>query len=171
MAVDQLLRIENGEALRRVARDIRQFEDGREMRKRLRAELKSAVTPIVQAEKRAVLALPSKGQSSRRGRRSLRRDIARATQARIRMSGPRAGALVWVNPRRMPPGKANLPGYLEGVRPFQRWRHPVFGDTDTWVTQQPRPWFYRTAARYENDVERAAVRAIESIATEIESRR
>ena len=164
------LRIENGERLRTLAREFRGQGDGKELRKRLRKELKGTGTRIVKAEKHAVRALPSKGQSARRGRPSLRATTARATQLRIRTSGPRAGVTVWVNPKRMGPGRANLPAYMEGVRPFQRWRHPVFGDADTWVTQRPRPWFYRTAARYEDDAQRGAARVIDSIAREIESR-
>lgn len=170
MARDLQLRIENGEALRRLARDFRRLEDGKELRKRLRRELKDAGDRIVKAEQRAVRRLPSKGQSARAGRRSLRASTARATQLRIRTSGRRAGAVVWVNPRRMPAGQQNLPAYMEGVRPFQRWRHPVFGDRDAWVTQAPKPWFYRAARPHERDAEQAAARVIGAIATEIANR-
>lgn len=167
--MDAQLRIENGQRLAELARELRRFDDGKELRKELRRELKETGKRIVQAEKSAVRALPSKGQSARAGRRSLRGDIAKATALRIRTSGKRAGVAVWVNPKRMGPGRANLPGYLEGVRPFNRWRHPVHG-TDTWVTQRSRPWFYRTASRYEGDAQEAAARAIDAVARRIESR-
>lgn len=172
MPSDRLVRVEGAERIRALARTFREYEDGRELRRRLRVELKRSATRIQQAEQAAVMALPSKGESARRGRPSLRRSIARATQIRVRTSGARnAGVLVWVNPRRMPPGQGALPAYMEGLRPYHRWRHPVFGNSDVWVQQQARPWFYRTAARYELSAQRDAARAIDSIADEIESRR
>jgi hypothetical protein len=169
MAADLQLSIENGERLRALVRDLRRWEDGKELRKRLRRELKGTGGRIVRAEKAAVRALPSKGQNARLGRPSTRREIARATQLRIRTNGPRAGVMVWVNPKRMPPGKGAVPGFMEGIRPYQRWRHPVFG-RDAWTTQRAHPWFYRTAGRYGGEAQRAAERVIDGIAREIESR-
>ncbi|MFC5187135.1 hypothetical protein [Actinomadura harenae] len=171
MPSDQLLRIENGQRLRELARTFRQLEDGKVLRKALRAELKRTAVQLQRAEQKAVTALPSKAQNARLARMALRRRVSRATQIRIRMAGPRTGVMVWVNPRRMPAGQGNLPAYLEGLRPFSRWRHPVFGRaTDRWVTQRPHPWFYRTAYRYEGQAQRAAAQAINRLADEIESR-
>jgi hypothetical protein len=169
MAANLQLAIENGEQLRALVRDLRRLEDGKELRKRLRKELKGTGTRIVKAEKHAVRALPSKGQNARMGRPSTRREIARATQLRIRTNGPRAGVMVWVNPKKMPPGKGAVPGFMEGIAPYQRWRHPVFG-RDAWASQRPHPWFYRTAGRYGGEAQRAAERVINDIAREIESR-
>jgi hypothetical protein len=169
MAYGLQIRIENGDALRSVARAIRDQSDKKLLQKRLRKELRGVGREIVKAEKQAVRALPSKGQSARAGRKPLRRDIARATQLRIRTAGRNAGVAVWINPRTLGPGRANLPGYIEGVRPFQRWRHPTFGH-DPWVTQRPHPYFYRTAARHETRVQWAAIQVVNRMAREIESR-
>ena len=170
MAATLQLSIENGERLRALAREFRSREDGKQLRKELRKELKGTGTRILKAEKAAVRALPSKGQNARAGRPSTRRQVARATQLRIRMSGPRTGVMVWVNPGRMPAGKGSVPGYMEGVRPYQRWRHPVFG-RDAWTTQRATPWFYRTAGRYGGEAQRAAARAIDRFADRIENSR
>lgn len=168
MAATLEVSIENGERLRAIARELRQHSDGKRLRKELRKELKKTGTRIVKAEKQAVRALPSKNQNARAGRPSTRRQVARATQLRIRTVGRQAGVAVWVNPAKMPPGKRTVPGYMEGVRPYQRWRHPVFG-RDVWTTQRATPWFYRTAGRYGGEAQRAAARAIDRIADQIEN--
>lgn len=168
MAATLELALENGEALRDLVRDLRRHSDGKQLRKRLRKELKGTGTRIVKAEKQAVRALPSKGQNARLGRPSTRRQVARATQLRVRTNGPTAGVMVWVNPKKMPPGKQSVPAYMEGVRPYQRWRHPVFG-REAWTTQRATPWFYRTAGRYGGEAQRAAQRVIDGIAREIEN--
>jgi len=170
MPSDRLVRVEGAERLRALARTVRQYEDGRELRKQLRVALKRSAERVQRAEQAAVQALPSQGENARRGRPSLRRSIARATQVRVRTAGARAGVMVWVNPRRMPPGQHNLPAYMEGLRPFHRWRHPVYGNPDVWVSQRPRQWFYRTAARFETAAQRDAARAIDAIARDIERR-
>lgn len=169
MAATLQLAIENGDRLRALAREFRNHSDGKQLRKQLRKELKGTGTRILKAEKQAVRALPSKGQNARAGRPSTRRQVARATQLRIRMAGPRTGVMVWVNPGRMPAGKETVPGFMEGVRPYQRWRHPVFG-REVWTSQRAMPWFYRTAGRYGGDAQRAAGRAIDRFAREIENR-
>jgi len=170
MARDLQFRIQQGRELRDLSRRLRGLEDGREIAGRLRRELRRAARPMVPAVRAAVLALPSQGQNARRGRDSLRRSIARATQLQVQTSGTRPGVRVWVNPRRMPEGQANLPAYMEGIRPFHRWRHPVYGDEDTWVTQPSRPFFYRAVRPLEDGVAEAGARVMDEIAREIEGR-
>jgi hypothetical protein len=170
MPRDLQFRIEDGQALREMIRDLRELEDGRELAKRLRRGLRQAAKPMVPAVRRSVLALPSRGLNARRGRDSLRRSVAKATQIRAKTSGSRPYVAVWVNPKRMPEGQANLPAYLEGIRPFQRWRHPVYGDGDTWVTQPPKPYFYRAIRPLEDGVAEEGRRVMNEIAAEIAGR-
>jgi len=164
------VRVQQGQDIRRLLARLRELEDGKEIRKRLRRELKESAKPMVPAVQRAVLALPSKGQSARAGRPSLRARVARATQIRVRASGTRPGVTVWINPRRMPEGQKNLPAYMEGIRPFHRWRHPVFGDEDVFVQQPPKPFFYRAVRPLQDEVSRAGTRIINDIQREIEGR-
>lgn len=169
MSRDLEFRVEGGAELRRLARELRDLEDGKEILKQLRKDLKKIANErMVPAVKQAALSIPSKGQSSRRGRRSLRTSIARATQARVRSAGRSAGVTIWVSPRRMPEGQHNLPAYMEGMRPFQRWRHPRFGDTDHWYTQRAHPYFYKTIRPLEGDAQDAALRAVDAVANRIE---
>ena len=170
MARDLQFRIQQGQQFRDLSRRLREMEDGKEIAKRLRRELRRAARPMVPAVRAAVLATPSRGDNARRGRDSLRRSIARATQLQVKTSGSRPGVRVWINPRRMPEGQHNLPAYMEGIKPFDRWRHPVYGDENTWVTQEARPFFYRAIRPYEDGVVEAGDRVLREIAREIEVR-
>lgn len=170
MARDLRFRIEDGQALRQMMRDLRELENGKEIAKRLRRGLRKAAKPMVPAVRRSVLALPSRGENAARERDSLRRSIAKATQVRVKTAGARPHVAVWVNPKRMPEGQENLPAYLEGLRPFHRWRHPVYkreGRNTAWVTQPPKPYFYRAIRPLEDGVAEEGRRVMNEIATEI----
>lgn len=156
------------EDLTQLVRALRRIEDGKDLRKRLRQDIRDAAKPMIPAIRSKVRSLPSKGESKRRGRPQLRASIARATRLQIQMSGRWAGVTVRVDPKKMPPGMHNLPAYLEGMEPFGRWRHPVFG-RDVYVGQRPKPYFYAIANRYVEPVQRATAEALDSIRRQIES--
>lgn len=150
-----------------LARDLRALEDGRELNDELRDELRKIVAPAVRSVRSSIRAIPSKGQSAAMGRRSLRAEMARAVEGKVRTTR-RPGLIVRVNPRRMGPGRHNLPAYMEGDRPYHRWRHPVFGNTDVWRTQAPHPYFARAVRGVPDDAEDAARRTVDYIADRIE---
>jgi hypothetical protein len=165
-----LLSIEDRGELRRLAADLRRLEDGREVSRRLREELARVEQPTVRAVRASIRAIPSKDQSAARGRRSLRSKMAAATEGKVRTTR-RPGLIVWVNPKRMPPGEGNLPGYMDGARPFHRWRHPTFG---SWsgkraVTQRAHPYFDRAVRSVPERVDRAGARVIDRVARDIET--
>lgn len=167
MAGVGFLRVEGADQLRELSRDLRRHGDGKEIRRRMVAELKKSANELVRAEKAAVLALPSKGQNARRGRRSLRRSVATATVSTVRTTAKDPRVSVRVNPSRMPAGQANLPAYMNAEPRFTRWRHPVFG-TSKYVTQLATPWFYATARPMEERLQRRMVDVISGVAQEIE---
>lgn len=150
-------------------RSLRGLENGKELRKQLRKDITKAAKPMVPAIRSKVKSLPSQGQSEGRERPGLRMSIAKATRLQVQMSGRYAGVTVRVDPKKMPPGMHNLPGYLEGAAPFERWRHPVYGNTDAWVTQRPHPYFYAIATHAEPRIKAAVGEAVESIRRQIES--
>lgn len=165
-----LLSVSGQRELARLAADIRALEDGRALDRELRKEFAKLGDPAVQAVRASIRSIPSKGQSARRGRRSLRSEMARAAEHKVRTTR-RPGLIVWVNPRRMPPGKQNLPGYMDGAPPFTRWRHPVFAGPNKrtpWVTQRPHPYFDRAIRSVPDKAERGAAAAIDYIANRIE---
>jgi hypothetical protein len=129
-------------------------------------ELRAIANETRDAERRAVLALPSKGESERRGRRPLRRRFATATVTQIR-TGKDASVSVLLNPDKMPPGQQNLPAYFNREPGYERLRHPVFG-TDTYVGQDVHPWFYETARRAEHDAQLRLIGVIDRAADRLE---
>src|SRR4051812_17811530 len=153
MAGRRLLSVEGADRLRDLSRDLRKHEDGTALRRRMVGELKKGANEVVRAERAAVLALPSKEQNARRGRRSLRRSVATATVSTVRTVAKDPRVSVRIDPSRMPEGRRTLPAYMNAEPRFTRWRHPVFG-TRTFVTQRATPWFYATARPMEERLQR-----------------
>lgn len=164
-----LLTISGRREVARLAADLRALEDGRELNDELRKELGDVAATGARSLRASIRAIPSKGQSARRGRRSLRAEMARAVEGKVRTTR-RPGLIVWVNPGRMPPGKKNLPAYMQGDPPFQRWRKPTFGHSP-WRTQAPHPYFERGVAPVADDAQRAAEAALDYIANRLEESR
>jgi hypothetical protein len=160
----RLITIGGARQVRDLAADLRRRREN-EINDRLRRELADVARPVAAAVRASVRATPSKGQTARMGRRSLRSKIARATEVKVRTTR-RPTVLVWVNPAAMPPGEKNLGGYLDGRRPFQRWRHRTFGHRP-WVTQQPHPYFDRATRQAAPAAERGTARVAEEISKEI----
>lgn len=169
----QILTVTGQGELRRLARDLRSPAIPKEMRDELRQELLKVAREGAAEVRTAVLATPSKGQNARRGKRSLRRKIASATEAKIR-TNIRAGAIIWTNPGRMPAGEGLLPGYYEGLG---RGRHPTFGIWSRTASRPPKkrafpivshPYFYSTLDRIGPAMQAAGDRVLDTAAKRIE---
>lgn len=146
-------------------KQLKELENGKEITKRLMKEIRAEARPVLRAVRAAALGLPSRGESARRGRDSLRRHLARATVMQTRRTKA-ATVVVKTDPKKMPEGIKGLPPYVEGEG---RWRHPVFGDTDKWVRQDPKPYFYGTVRPYEPRIQDAGERIIKQIQKELGS--
>lgn len=176
----QILTVTGQEEYRRLARDLRSPALPREMREELRRELLKVGRGGARDVRAAVLATPSKGQSARRGRRSLRRKIASSVEVKVRNTD-RPGVIIWENPARMPPREGSLIAYYEGIG---KWRHPTFGEWSRARTRMPdgsirtgksraiaqrgHPTFYRTLDRIGPQLEAAGDRVLDTIANRIE---
>ncbi|WIM97841.1 hypothetical protein ACTOB_001395 [Actinoplanes oblitus] len=140
--------------LRDVGTALRLEEDGTRLRRALTKELRTAIEPAVAEAKGRILAMGSAGLSHRG--EQLRGAIARRVRAQARLAGKAAGVRVRVGKTGMPRGFANAPKRTNRHKP---WRHPVFGNTNTWVAQTGSPgWFddpmREHAAEYRAAVER-----------------
>lgn len=111
-----------------------------------------------------VLATPSKRETARRGRRSLRASIARATKSNTHQSRDAAILVVEVDADDMPFGQGGLPGLYEGL---ETWIHPVFGHMPL-VTQAPHPYFEPATRNAEQDAVDIAENCIDIIADDLE---
>jgi hypothetical protein len=146
--------------LKRLARELRQLEDGKELVRDLRRSLRAILTPVRDEVKAAYRAAPSRRGGTRRRGGSLRGQLAKVTRVEVRPSGRRPVALVRVDGRRMPFGMRSLPQMWEGEK---RWRHPVFGNTDLWVQQPSHPRFDAIVARHEGRARREVEQTVERL--------
>lgn len=130
--------------VRQLVRDLRELEGGRAITAALRKNLRAAADPI----KAQVQANAS--WSSR---------IPSAVAIGTAFSAKRTGVFVRVNSKKAPHARP-----LENSGQAGTFRHPVFGNTDTWVAQQARPFFFDQAERNLPQVERAAAAAVDEAA-------
>jgi hypothetical protein len=126
------VQVTGAEDLRALTRRVRTASNPKQVRKDLTKGLRLGTKPAVAAVKTAANSLPATGRKST----GLRRRMASATGAQIRLTGATAGVRVRISRARMG-DQASLPR----VTNDGRWRHPVYG-TNTWVTQtSQRGWF------------------------------
>lgn len=146
--------------LEQLAKRLRKLEDGKVLRREMTAGLREATKPLVPQVRAAVRAVPSKSDGDLRDR------IARAVQVKVTLAGFRTGVRIRVDTARLG-AKAPVAALLEGRR---RWRHPVFGNRDAWVTQQPHPYLRPTVEPRAGEVRRKLQRVADDIARRIEGR-
>jgi hypothetical protein len=153
-------RLYDSRDLKRLTRDLRRLEDGKELVRDLRRSLRAILTPVRDEVKAAYRAAPSRRGSARRRGGSLRGQLAKATRVELRPTGRRPVALVRVDGRKMPTGKRSLPQMWEGEK---RWRHPMPQDPDLWVQQAPRPLFDAIVVRHEDRARREVEQTVERL--------
>ncbi len=160
MANTRILRVEGLHELEALRRDLLQQAEGRQRTLQLRRELRDAARPMLLKVRSSILSTRSKNQNARRGRPSLRAEIAKAATLEVRTTR-HPSVSVFINPRKMPDGKKALPEYYEGSPPYTRWRHPLFKNRDFWYMIQPKPYFT-------DEVRDAELRASKAVQTVID---
>lgn len=154
--------------------------------KELRSTLRKEATKVKNAQKDAVMGISSRGSSggganarqqfatggvatsasaARRGERA--RGLRSASAAALKIeyrekataSRPFLGIRVRMSSKAMPYDQRRLPKHLN----YGRWRHPVFGNADAWVTQSAAPegWFDGTFAKMRGRIVIAMGQAID----------
>ncbi len=160
------------EELREIQKILTKYSKLPEWQKIVKRELAKVEGPAIAKVKTKIRAIPSrtKNRGSRGGRQtSLRREMVRAVRFNVDTSKEYTGAFIYLDARVMPSGRENLPAYMEGVRYYTRWRHPVFGNEDEWVTQKRHPYFYRTLRPFELQTAKAAEAAITAIRKDMQA--
>lgn len=152
--------------LTRLAAAVVSEENGQDLLRDLRRNLREAVKPAEAAAKSSIMAMPSTGLRSKGG--SLRAAIRKEIKAETRLSTRSAGVTVRVR-RRAVRGFKNPAKRLNSSKP---WRHPILpfrrvgGRTVplprsewTWVQQRsPKPGWFDDAMRGHRAEYEAAVR-------------
>src|SRR5207342_1703756 len=104
--------------LKRLARDLRDVADGRELRKELTGRLRDILRPLLPVVRAAYRSGPSGGRrKSPKGRGKLpdlRVLLAKSVRVEVRTVGKLAGARIRADGRRMPDRMKSLPSYWEG---------------------------------------------------------
>jgi hypothetical protein len=162
--------------LKRLAKDLKQASNAKELRKQFTKEVRGTLRPLVPAVRAAYLAAPSGGHATasraRQAQPDLRVLLAKATRVEVRLTGKQAGIRIRVDGRKMPSGLRSLPRYWEGERGTAgrgRWRHPVYGRRrDPWVQQPSRRTFYPTVEPHLPQVAAAVNRAADTVRRKLE---
>ena len=156
--------------LKRLNRQLRDLEDGKELRRELTSGLRGVVNPIRDQMKAAYRSRPTQDDRGRPGP-SLRSLLAKATKTEVRTTGKLAGVRIRVDGRKMPDRMKSLPSMWEGPPQGKRWRHPVYGNREVWVAQQSHPTFYRIAEPLEADARRAIDEVLDGVRRKLEAGR
>lgn len=154
------VRLQGGEDLRRVSRELRRM-DNPEIKKRFRKELRAAARPLVPRVRASIRSIPSSRGYSPDG---LRGALSKATRLEVKTAGRQAGVAIRVDGRKMPSHMKSLPSMVEGKK---RWRHPVFGNREVWVTQPRQPYFYNVVRVAGPASRRAVNRVLDGITRDI----
>lgn len=154
------LQMRTGDDLRRLSLALRRMDDA-EVKKRFRKELRAVAQPYVPLVRNSIKSIPSKRPYSAEG---LRGRLSKATRVEVRTVGRDAGVAIRVDGRKMPSKMKALPKGMEGTK---RWRHPVFGNREVWVTQRPHPYFFKVVRPAGAAGRRAASRVVDSITRDI----
>jgi len=157
------------EELKKLQRDLRRYSRRGGWDAKIKEELKGPANDAERAVKASIQRIPSKGQTARKGRRSLRAAMVRAVKTNVDTTRDYTGAFVYVDAYSMPVGDQNLPAYMERIRRYTRWRHEVYGIETLWVTQKAHPYFYRTLRPFESVAADVAENVIDQVKRELES--
>lgn len=123
----------------------------KDLPKKLRRTLRDAAKPLATEAKAKVKALPRTG----RQHTGLYARVARGVRIQSSLSrNPRVRVVTSMPDR----SEAALPRGLDD--PYG-WRHPVFGDRETWVRQRGYSWFMETMQDGQPDVQRAIVEVLD----------
>ncbi|HWU24076.1 MAG TPA: hypothetical protein VN088_21250 [Nocardioides sp.] len=154
------MRVHTTRDLKRIATELRVMGD-KQLKAEFRKELRKAARPMVPAVKQAIRAIPSKRSYSADG---LRGTMSSAVKLQVKTAGKQTGVRLRVDGRKMPAHMKSLPSMVEGKK---RWRHPVFGNKEVWVTQDARPYFYQTVNRLGPATRLNVAKAAEHVARKI----
>jgi hypothetical protein len=151
------------DALRAVARVLKDEADGKELRKELTRTLRATANRPIEQAKSSILAGPSKGLTQGQ---SLRSTVASSIKPVVRLSGNQTG--VSIRQTRTP----GLRGFRLAGRKFNRpqFRHPVYGGS-AWVVQQGNPeWFDKPMQAARPEAKKDVMRAVQNLSIVIEQR-
>lgn len=153
------------EGLDEMARALRREADGKELRKELAANLRNALRPGAEQAKGSIMGMVSlTGHPAPALRSAIAKKIRPEVKLGGRWSGARVKAFKTKNVR-------NFPNAPKRTNRASGWRHPVYGNTEHWVTQRGKlQWFDRALAGRDDMYRQAVHEAMEAMARRIAER-
>lgn len=140
------------------------------IKKALRKRIRDLAKPITADVKAAALEIPVKKSSNRSGSMGLRKSLSMAAKYEIRATKKgavvhfRIGTKTFMSAANMP---RTIPYYVEGRRK-RPWRHPVFGNPDVWVEQDPHPFLGATVMSHKNKFMEGMQKAVDDALDELQ---
>lgn len=122
--------------------------DREDLRRGLDRAIRKAAKPTVEAVKEAAKGIETKGIRKPGAKRPFvaavapkgtRKKIADAVTATVSTAGGDARVQFRVQASRLPETLKNMPRKFDNATP---WRHPVMGNTEVWVGQTGKSWFF-----------------------------
>ena len=150
------------QAMQAVFRALKAETDGKDLRRDLTRELKAVLVPAQQQAKAAIQAMPS--SDVKYG--DMRSSIAQHIKISVRTSGRNTGVAVYAN-------KGGYPrNFSDAAAQFNRagWRHPVFGNSQVWVTQVGKPRYFDNIMGQKPEYIDAVVSCLNAMAERIAAR-
>lgn len=166
----------NGSDLEKLSRRLKAQADGGAQKRYRKAvlestrpvesQLRAAARSIRVTSSRGGEVRPERGSRKRRAQEPLRARLAAAVGTRP----TRKGLRFYVDAEQVDPQYgASLSRYSDGeLQKWRRWRHPVFGDEETWVQQTGSPWFFTTIRKSASRVEQAIEDAMDDVARDVQ---
>lgn len=155
------LELRSAKELKQIAAQLRRM-DNPTIKQEFRRELRAAAKPMVPAVRQAIRDIPSNRPYRSDG---LRGRMSKAVKLEVKTTGRQAGVRIRVDGRKMPNHEKSLQAYMEGVK--RPWRHPVWGNREVWVRQDPKPYFYKTVEPLGTRSRQNVNRAIDRVAQKI----
>lgn len=143
----------------------------------LRRHIMSKTAPIVEEVRQAALAIPASreaGSTRKKKGSSLGLRASLAAAAKADFNGTSKGGVVKIkisSTRFLSvSGRENrsLPYYVEGRRK-RAWRHPVFGNTEVWVTQEKHPFLWVTVSKHKQEFVNSVQSAVDETLQALDS--
>jgi len=162
-----------GPEIKRVADELRAID--KKLPTKFRAQMRKTAAAGVRRAKTEARSMPVAGvrggtRSAPHKPKQLRRMVARGVRVRA-SSGGRYGVGLRIVTSMPLPSQAMLPRGLDSSDPGhpsrKGWRHPLFGDTETWVDQPGGSWFRAPIAEEHGPMGKALMDLLEAAAAQV----
>lgn len=155
----------SAEGIRALGDALKAEEDGRALRRELARDMRNALKPYAALAKSSIMSMRSAGLGSSP---RLRSSIAKKIRPEVKLGGMWTGARVKAFKTR---NVRNFPNAPKRTNRASGWRHPVFGDRETWVDQTGKiDWFDRSFTGSGPQARQAVHDAMENMARRIAAR-